>query len=373
MGNVVGCRASGWLPGRAPTPQGPGLRPWLGSLRLDLNLWNTESAAGTRKLVRMRLGPAWSPARAHARCCPRPAFRAPAGRVTSGGLIRKRRRPPTRQNRGSVVGGRSGAPSEKSVTRKRKRVPVATPVSGPYWGAGSGWTRGWRRTRASPLSGTRPYHQRTPCCLAFSGQHPEWPPRLSCVNKAPQHLASLPLYRSPQRPSTLFSAPRFPRHLGPPPQTEFHAYAVIFRATPIHPVSSTRSLHLLLSGTLSSALSLALRVPSAPYPRQPTHGHLQSQSTEHARASSQGLQDEVEALNLCGGTVMEEGLGWARCPHSCPWGYPSSRLHSFGLPFTPFPPAQPFPFWEPPSVPAHTQCDPSSASCPRFGPHTTLQ
>ncbi|TKC43351.1 charged multivesicular body protein 2a isoform X1 [Neophocaena asiaeorientalis asiaeorientalis] len=75
----------------------------------------------------MRLGPAWSPARAHARCCPRPAFRAPAGRVTSGGLIRKRRRPPTRQNRGSVVGGRSGAPSEKSVTRKRKRVPVATP------------------------------------------------------------------------------------------------------------------------------------------------------------------------------------------------------------------------------------------------------
>ncbi|XP_032470854.1 charged multivesicular body protein 2a isoform X1 [Phocoena sinus] len=75
----------------------------------------------------MRLGPAWSPARAHARCCPRPAFRAPAGRVTSGGLIRKRRRPPTRQNRGSVVGGRSGPPSEKSVTRKRKRVPVATP------------------------------------------------------------------------------------------------------------------------------------------------------------------------------------------------------------------------------------------------------
>ncbi|XP_004317835.4 charged multivesicular body protein 2a isoform X1 [Orcinus orca] len=74
----------------------------------------------------MRLGPVWSPARAHARCCPRPAFRAPAGRVTSGGLIRKRRRPPTRQNRGSV-GGRSGAPSEKSVTRKRKRVPVATP------------------------------------------------------------------------------------------------------------------------------------------------------------------------------------------------------------------------------------------------------
>ncbi|XP_059986915.1 charged multivesicular body protein 2a isoform X1 [Lagenorhynchus albirostris] len=74
----------------------------------------------------MRLGPGWSPARAHARCCPRPAFRAPAGRVTSGGLIRKRRRPPTRQNRGSV-GGRSGAPSEKSVTRKRKRVPVATP------------------------------------------------------------------------------------------------------------------------------------------------------------------------------------------------------------------------------------------------------
>ncbi|XP_059854990.1 charged multivesicular body protein 2a isoform X2 [Delphinus delphis] len=74
----------------------------------------------------MRLGPVGSPARAHARCCPRPAFRAPAGRVTSGGLIRKRRRPPTRQNRGSV-GGRSGAPSEKSVTRKRKRVPVATP------------------------------------------------------------------------------------------------------------------------------------------------------------------------------------------------------------------------------------------------------
>nr|XP_030704232.1 charged multivesicular body protein 2a isoform X1 [Globicephala melas] len=74
----------------------------------------------------MRLGPVWSPARAHARCCPRPAFRAPAGRVTSGGLIRKRRRPPTRQKRGSV-GGRSGAPSEKSVTRKRKRVPVATP------------------------------------------------------------------------------------------------------------------------------------------------------------------------------------------------------------------------------------------------------
>ncbi|XP_059759846.1 charged multivesicular body protein 2a isoform X1 [Balaenoptera ricei] len=75
----------------------------------------------------MRLGPAWSPARAHARSCPRPAFRAPAGRVTSGGLIRKRRRPPRRQNRGAVVDGRSGAPSEKSVTRKRKRVPVATP------------------------------------------------------------------------------------------------------------------------------------------------------------------------------------------------------------------------------------------------------
>ncbi|XP_059940068.1 LOW QUALITY PROTEIN: charged multivesicular body protein 2a [Mesoplodon densirostris] len=76
----------------------------------------------------MRLGPAWPPARAHARSCPRPAFRAPAGRVTSGGLIRKRRRPPTRQNRGPVVGGRSGAPSEKRVTRKRKRVPVATPT-----------------------------------------------------------------------------------------------------------------------------------------------------------------------------------------------------------------------------------------------------
>ncbi|KAM9047353.1 charged multivesicular body protein 2a isoform 1-T1 [Megaptera novaeangliae] len=75
----------------------------------------------------MRLGPAWSPARAHARSCPRPAFRAPAGRVTSGGLIRKRRRPPRRRNRGAVVGGRSGAPSEKSVNRKRKRVPVATP------------------------------------------------------------------------------------------------------------------------------------------------------------------------------------------------------------------------------------------------------
>ena len=214
----------------------------------------------------MRLGPAWSPARAHARSCPRPAFRAPAGRVTSG-LIRKRRRPPRRQNRGAVVGGRSGAPSEKSVTRKRKRVPVATPVSGPYWGAGPGWARGRRRTRASPLPGTRPY-QGTPCCLAFGAQHPEWSHRLSCVNKAPQHLASLPLYRSPQRPPTLFSAPRFPQRLGPPPQTEFHPYAVSFRAPPrpIHPVSSTRGLHLLLSGTLSSALSLALRVPSAPYP-----------------------------------------------------------------------------------------------------------
>ncbi|XP_047646898.1 charged multivesicular body protein 2a isoform X2 [Phacochoerus africanus] len=68
-----------------------------------------------------------SPVRAHARCCPLPAFRVPAKRVTSSGLIRKRRRRQRRQNRGAVVGGRSREPSQRSVTRKRKRTPVPAP------------------------------------------------------------------------------------------------------------------------------------------------------------------------------------------------------------------------------------------------------
>uniref|UniRef100_A0A4X1W8T6 Charged multivesicular body protein 2A n=2 Tax=Sus scrofa TaxID=9823 RepID=A0A4X1W8T6_PIG len=68
-----------------------------------------------------------SPVRAHARCCPLPAFRVPAERVTSSGLIRKRRRRQRRQNQGAVVGGRSREPSQRSVTRKWKRTPVPAP------------------------------------------------------------------------------------------------------------------------------------------------------------------------------------------------------------------------------------------------------
>lgn len=94
MGDVVGCRTTGWLEGRRPkgyqahgAKRGQGLR----SLKPDLNPRNSKLAAARRKLRRMRLWPARSSGRAHARSCPRPVFRAPAGRVTSGGLIRKRR------------------------------------------------------------------------------------------------------------------------------------------------------------------------------------------------------------------------------------------------------------------------------------------
>uniref|UniRef100_A0A4X1WAJ5 Charged multivesicular body protein 2A n=1 Tax=Sus scrofa TaxID=9823 RepID=A0A4X1WAJ5_PIG len=90
-------------PEGAPTPRGPGLRPWLGSLKPDLNL---------RLLT----------------CCgDAEAFRVPAERVTSSGLIRKRRRRQRRQNQGAVVGGRSREPSQRSVTRKWKRTPVPAP------------------------------------------------------------------------------------------------------------------------------------------------------------------------------------------------------------------------------------------------------
>ncbi|XP_072822564.1 charged multivesicular body protein 2a isoform X2 [Vicugna pacos] len=77
--------------------------------------------------MRMRLGVGLSWACAHARSCPLPAFQA--GRVTSGPVIRKRRRRPRRPSRGAVVGGRSRDPRERSVTRKRKRVPVPAPAS----------------------------------------------------------------------------------------------------------------------------------------------------------------------------------------------------------------------------------------------------
>ncbi|KAF3815120.1 hypothetical protein GH733_017396 [Mirounga leonina] len=81
-----------------------------------------------RKLVRMRLDAGLL---AHAPSCPRPSFRVPVGRVTSDHFFRKRRR---RQKE-----PRSYQPSERSVTRKRKRIPVPASVSGPCWAAGPGW------------------------------------------------------------------------------------------------------------------------------------------------------------------------------------------------------------------------------------------
>nr|XP_025704489.1 charged multivesicular body protein 2a-like isoform X2 [Callorhinus ursinus] len=66
---------------------------------------------------------------AHARSCPRPSFRVPVGRVTSDHFFRKRRRR-QKEPRGYRWWVRLGA--ERSVTRKRKPIPVPAPV---HWWA----------------------------------------------------------------------------------------------------------------------------------------------------------------------------------------------------------------------------------------------
>lgn len=229
-----------------------------------------------------------SPVRAHARCCPLPAFRVPAERVTSSGLIRKRRRRQRRQNQGAVVGGRSREPSQRSVTRKWKRTPVPAPVSGPagapvLGGRVGGGVRGRLGRGVESLAPPRapaPSLGRL-CPPAFGPPdpphffertgHPHTQFLILCVG-----VPGVPQLCSPHQES-----------LGtqnPCPNSILTPSASLAAST-----SSARSRRRL---SPVQSLSPATQWP----PRHPTpcafsFYHLQSQSIGHSRISSQGLEE----------------------------------------------------------------------------------